>query len=342
MNGMKERRGLTLVEMLVVIAIVGLLVALLLPAVQSARESARQTQCRNNLKQIGLAALQHEASHQHFPTGGWGWGWIGDPDRGFDQKQPGGWVYNLLPWLDQQPLYSLQSGLTATSSPTRAAAGQQVVRTSVAAFVCPSRRAVAPSFHGAFPYFVSTQVSRAGKTDYGANGGDRGFSPDNVGLWPSFCGSNRGCGPSALPTADEMTAFINTAVASATPPTGVVFALSRVPAAGIRDGLSQTYFAAEKSLSPDLYANGGSAGDNEAMYVGANSDTIRVGNASSLPLQDRPGVDFVNAFGSAHAAVFNAVLCDGAVLPVGYGIDPTVHTRLANRRDGQVVDFSGL
>ena len=64
------RRGFTLVELLVVIAIIGVLVALLLPAVQAAREAGRRTQCRNNLKNIGLAVLNFENSQGQFPTGG--------------------------------------------------------------------------------------------------------------------------------------------------------------------------------------------------------------------------------------------------------------------------------
>ncbi|TWU21822.1 DUF1559 family PulG-like putative transporter [Bythopirellula polymerisocia] len=91
----------TLVELLVVIAIIGVLVALLLPAVQAAREAARRIQCSNNLKQLGLGALNYESARAYFPIS-YGTGW--DNAGGIDQ--PGaGWILSTLPYLEQQSLY---------------------------------------------------------------------------------------------------------------------------------------------------------------------------------------------------------------------------------------------
>ncbi len=86
----RQRSAFTLVELLVVIAIIGILVALLLPAIQAAREAARRNTCTNQIKQIALGFITHQEANKTYPTGGWGWGWCGDPDRGFKRQQPAG------------------------------------------------------------------------------------------------------------------------------------------------------------------------------------------------------------------------------------------------------------
>lgn len=128
------RRGFTLIELLVVIAIIALLIALLLPAVQQAREAARRTQCRNNLKQIGLALHNYHDSLGVFPPG--------DALSSYDPIDQSGWAWAvmILPYLDQSPLYLQLSPNTpdrlsvALASPSKLA----LLRTSLSTYQCPT------------------------------------------------------------------------------------------------------------------------------------------------------------------------------------------------------------
>ena len=106
----RQRRGFTLVELLVVIAIIGILVALLLPAVQAAREAARRMQCKNHLKQIGLGVNTHHEAHGHYPTGGKDCINVGEPDKGYGSEQPGGWFYNILPYIEEASIHDQPQG----------------------------------------------------------------------------------------------------------------------------------------------------------------------------------------------------------------------------------------
>ncbi len=165
-----RRVGFTLLELLVAIAIIAILLAVTLPAVQQARSAARATECRNHLRQLGMAMLQHESQFTRFPSNGWGYRWIGDPDRGTDERQPGGWIYNLLAQLEQEALRNMGAGMADFE---KRAALAQVMETPVAVFKCPSRPSLPLGLHNVMvPPFNADWVPWVAKTDYAVNEGD--------------------------------------------------------------------------------------------------------------------------------------------------------------------------
>lgn len=134
---LSARRGFTLIELLVVIAIIAILIALLLPAVQQAREAARRSQCKNNLKQIGLALHNYHDTHRAFPPGYIVRG-VAATDMASAEttsNSPGfAWGTMIMPFLDQGPLYNKLDFNGNSTSLQNIAYG----RTVVPSFVCPS------------------------------------------------------------------------------------------------------------------------------------------------------------------------------------------------------------
>ncbi len=342
------------------ITIIGILIALLLPAVQAAREAARQAQCKNNLKQIALACLNHEQIIGRFPCGGWGCAWTGDADRGTSWNQPGGWFYNLLPYIEQPAMHDLGLGMGAWNSTTpnggKMAANTLRLSTPVVMVYCPTRRApIAYPWTGSWNAKIinANTPSVAGRSDYAINGGDY-YTDPGTGGWPSGA-----YGPATVTDVEnpdgsgqETSTARGYFAAVAKLATGVEYCGSLIKMADITDGTTNTYLVGEKYLNPDAYANGSDPGDNESCWTGENQDMARWGAASYNPavdpnantsyfppFPDTPGSTLGGwYFGSAHANGVQMSFCDGSVQMISYTINPETHRRLCNRKDGQTID----
>ena len=320
-------RGFTLVELLVVIAIIAVLIAVLLPAVQSAREAARRTACQNQIKMIGLAFQLFHDSRKAFPSGGWGYNWIGDASLGLGPRQPGGWTYQVLPYMELQSVYDSATG-------TR----QALVQAILPGFNCPSRRPAKLRPACCTPANLGTAVANQAKTDYAANYGDaHTLGPAAVYNNPASnsCPCNLYAASPATVAAGQSATFKWPDTSRIT---GVVFVRSKVSVKDVTDGLSKTYAVGEKYLNPDKYEDGADGGDDWGMFIGHQDDTLRTTHSNteldSSPLQDRGGVSYTHLFGSAHPGGFQMAMCDGSTHTISYSISPEIHRRLGNRSDG--------
>ena len=336
----RSRSGFTLIELLVVIAIIAILIALLLPAVQAARDAARLTQCRNNLKQMGLAMHAHHETYNRFPSAGWGWYWVGEPEFGTGHVQPGGWIYNLLDFMGQSNLRRKGKGVTGVA---REAEIREMVGMPAVGFNCPGRREGGPYVNASSVIIYnnfqggSTAVAAftsLARTDYAACVGDstsceNGAGPSN---WCTVQGIPTPCTSPANPS------FNLPSPPSFTPSTaaftGVFYTSSVTRIPDLMRGSSNTYLVGEKSLDVRHYRTGGDPADNEGMYTGMNNDVCRTTIVA-------PGKDVLNgllapsdgrrAFGSTHYGGFNMLMGDGSVASIAYIIDlPTF--QLMSRR----------
>ena len=313
----------TLIELLVVITIIGVLMGLLLPAVQAAREAARRVQCQNNLKQIGLAAIGHEQSNGWLPTGGWGDAWVGDPGSGFGALQPGGFFYNILPYMEQQTLHNLQ--LMAASDADKLQKALQMCQTPLTVLTCPSA-AYLPTLTRITPddpVVNCAPVSLVFTADYKCNGGSTEI------LW----GSGPASWADAASWANQPAGTSGNPFRDMSQSNGICAQRSKVKMIDILDGTSCTYLAGEKYLNPDRVGStpGEDTSSDSAAMSGDDNDLL--GWTDQPPLQDTPGLDNEFIFGSEHANGFNMAFCDGAVHTINYTIDPETHRRLGNRAD---------
>lgn len=315
---MNRRSGFTLIELLVVIGIIAVLIALLLPAVQMAREAARRTQCRNNLKQIGLALHNYSATHQVFPFG-----------KGLDYRRvlPGIPVYPrwsaqamILPYLEQANVYS---NMNFDFPPETPGMGGPVInfmpayqnlgrvnadpcRTPLAVFLCPSDLQTTPSdsFSGG---------DWPGQNNYVANQG--GWLCDR---------SNQPGGPGDIAQGEVQT--------------GVLYYLSRVREADILDGTSHTAFFSEKLRGhavPDPQTD---------MFIMTNTNSLdqthdvceNLNTSTATPLMSKQGWSWVmgemcctlyNHVSTPNTTTCAAVPFPGTMTNMAMDVPPSSHHR---------------
>jgi prepilin-type N-terminal cleavage/methylation domain-containing protein/prepilin-type processing-associated H-X9-DG protein len=313
-----RRPAFTLIELLIVVFIITMLLQLALPAVEMARERANVASCQNNLRQQAMAFQLYEGANGNLPSGGWGYRWAPDPDRGVGIEQPGGWAYSLLPFYEQQALFGLGAG---GSKEEKSAANKRRLESPIAIHFCPSRRLpraypIYPKVSYVLQPIGSDRLEIGARIDYAANAGGRGFV--------SWLG-----GPDSVEEAEDYDFFdpVNGH--------GVIYPRSNLRMAQISDGASNTYLLGEKYLDVSRYKNGTSFGDDQGPYVSDDRDSVRfAGGELAAPAQDREE-DRTEGFGSAHPSGFSMAFCDGSVRLTAYEIDSLTHCRQANRTDDE-------
>lgn len=297
----KARSGFTLVELLVVIAIIGILIGLLLPAVQMVREAARRTSCANNVRQIGLALLNYEGTHEHYPPG-----WKSYKASGL--SAPGwGWSAAILPEMEGQNLHDLIDFDVAIDDHDY----EEVVRHAPQVFLCPSE--VAETVVN-----LDSHIDHD-HDDHDDDDHDEYHDPPihehDDDLWVGRSNYSGVFGDIEI-EGNELQG------------TGAFYANSKTRLAEFRDGLSNTIIVGERrnDLGTISWVGFVPRVDEPAARI--------VGAADHVP---NHGQGHFEDFRSYHSGGINVVRGDGSVHFVIETIDEWVFRALATRKGGEVI-----
>ena len=318
---LRRQRGFTLIELLVVIAIIAILIALLLPAVQQAREAARRTQCKNNLKQWGLALHNYHDVYNKFP--------IGAMAFATNQVNNFSWHVRVLPYLDQAPLYNqFDHDLKYNQAPNKAL-GQE----KSAAFHCPSARS---------RDHLSNETGHWTVHYYGVAGakGEKSTAPGTYYDAAGNCNPNPGGGGPGCAAAGTHGGWATN---------GILYRNSNTAMRDITDGTSNTFLVGEISSRQQTAVNGlpNLSFSYRPWTQGMNTNTNGAAIYSCKNVFKKIGrsgfrgnnADRFNdvAFGSNHEGGTQFLLADGTVRFVSENIDFGLYQALATRQEGEVI-----
>jgi prepilin-type processing-associated H-X9-DG protein len=337
-----RRPALSLIELLVITAIIAVLAGLVLPAVQKAREAAVRTRCQNNLKQIGLAAHAYHAATQALPAS-------------YIRQDWPTWAVLILPYIEQQAAYSAwDTQLRYYEQPTRGTAADPTAQ-AVPIYFCPARRGpdvglsvatgdtVSTQDVPSHPQYGSATHRPGGLSDYAACNGTTG---NLIGDGAMVIGIVK----AALKP--DGTPWKPVSNLSASPPgTKITNWKGRIGLADITDGTSTTLLIGEKHVRPE---NRWGKNEDRSVYNGSWLDSfLRMAGKSGkhppvpvFPLVTDPNDDWdsqtpirpsYKRFGGTHPGACQFAFCDGSVRPVSNGVDEITLGRLAGRADGEPI-----
>jgi prepilin-type N-terminal cleavage/methylation domain-containing protein len=301
-----RRGGFTLVELLVVIAVIGLLVALLLPAVQAAREAGRRAQCINNLRQMGLGMHNHHDVHRNFPFGG----------AGVDLRIPANrplnclsWGAAILPGIEQQPLFNQIDQNETYLHADNVAPGQ----TLLPVFLCPTTPG--GDTHKPNGDEQSSPI-RYAVTHYGGNNGERSLRCyPATNCQNNYPGSNEGRGVLLLSSQ------------------------RRLGMKDVTDGTSHTILIGEAPDGLHSIWIGHKNFFDQSAPISERTSVSPTWQACAPVLASKPGrfCDFGQEFGSYHTGGAQFLLVDGSAHFVASNVAPAIVAALLSRSGGEVV-----
>ncbi|MDP1796770.1 MAG: DUF1559 domain-containing protein [Planctomycetaceae bacterium] len=346
---LRRRSGFTLIELLVVIAIIAILIALLLPAVQQAREAARRTQCKNNVKQLGLALHNYHDTFLVFPPGA-----VLNTSVASAPHQGWGWNTMCLPYMDQAPLYnlinfsnSLQVAVTAqtTGSPT-----VQTASVKIGALRCPSDvGSDVVTYVDISPTVGAAGVTTAPTNQFGRSNylGVAGWYNNAGTVTGLYTGVNfttttfRGIfGPNSRMGIRDMTDGTSNSIVVGeryTPNAGGQASVNQPIGHGVWIAAPNVYIDGMTSILGDtaaqinLAANNTAPGQMACAAPGTASYKLNGNNTSAAPRGQTAG------FGSLHTGGCHFLIGDGTVRFISENIDTTIYRNLGTVNDGNPI-----